>query len=262
MFSAHPLFQAVSIICVAAYAARLRVSRSVLFVLPVMLAATVLAPLFNHEGATIIAYLPSGNPVTLESLCAGVSGAVTLGAALLGFACVNRVIDEEKLQYLFGRMLPALALLFSMILRFVPRFTARLREMREVRRGRNSGTIARIREGAVILSALVTWSLESAVVTADSMRSRGYGLPGRTSYSNYRFTRRDGTAAAFLLAAGAFIIYAAAAGWMDWRFYPKMHGEFGAGGIAAAAVYLAAAVLPLILSWREARVWRRLRSEI
>ena len=42
--------------------------------------------------------------------------------------------------------------------------------------------------------------------TADSMKGRGYGLPGRTAFSVYRFTRRDGAALACLLATGAMVI--------------------------------------------------------
>lgn len=42
-----------------------------------------------------------------------------------------------------------------------------------------------------MLSILVTWALENAIETSDSMRSRGYGLHGRTAFSIYRLTRRD-----------------------------------------------------------------------
>lgn len=38
---------------------------------------------------------------------------------------------------------------------------------------------------------LVTWALENAIETSDSMRSRGYGLKGRTAFSIYHFTRKD-----------------------------------------------------------------------
>ena len=37
---------------------------------------------------------------------------------------------------------------------------------------------ARIRHGLNMLSILVTWALENAIETSDSMRSRGYGLRG------------------------------------------------------------------------------------
>ncbi len=48
---------------------------------------------------------------------------------------------------------------------------------------------------------MVTWSLENAIETADSMRARGYGLPGRTSFSIYRFDSRDSSALAWLVSA-------------------------------------------------------------
>ena len=36
--------------------------------------------------------------------------------------------------------------------------------------------------------------LENAIDTSDSMKSRGYGLTGRTAYSNSVFDKRDVTA--------------------------------------------------------------------
>ncbi len=40
---------------------------------------------FNHEGATILAYLPSGNPLTLESIAYGFAAAAMLAAVVLWF---------------------------------------------------------------------------------------------------------------------------------------------------------------------------------
>lgn len=51
--------------------------------------------------------------------------------------------------------------------------------------------IKRAKHGIKIMSILVTWALENAIDTADSMKDRGYGLPGRTAFSIYRFDRRD-----------------------------------------------------------------------
>ena len=48
-----------------------------------------------------------------------------------------------------------------------------------------------IKYGLQMVSILVTWALENAIETSDSMRSRGYGLHGRTAFSIYRLTRRD-----------------------------------------------------------------------
>ena len=49
----------------------------------------------------------------------------------------------------------------------------------------------KIRYALNMVSILVTWALENAIETADSMKSRGYGLRGRTAFSIYRFNRRD-----------------------------------------------------------------------
>ena len=69
--------------------------------------------------------------------------------------------------------------------------------------GAGEGNIlVRAKNGLMILSALITWALESSVTTADSMRARGYGLHPRRSFSNYRFDARDAVLSA-LIAFGA-----------------------------------------------------------
>ncbi|MEG2680034.1 MAG: energy-coupling factor transporter transmembrane component T, partial [Oscillospiraceae bacterium] len=77
----------------------------------------------------------------------------------------------------------------SMALRFVPKFREQAKVVSNAQRcvGRdvsNGALIQRARHGVRMLSILVTWALENAIETADSMKSRGYGLPGRTAYSS------------------------------------------------------------------------------
>ena len=52
----------------------------------------------------------------------------------------------------------------------------------------NGKWFKKIRYALNMVSILVTWALENAIETADSMKSRGYGLRGRTAFSIYRFT--------------------------------------------------------------------------
>ena len=106
-------------------------------------------------------------------------------------------MTSDKFVYLFGRLIPALSLVLSMALRFVPKFQAQFHVVSEAQRciGRDvsdGGVIRRIRNAVTIFSIMLTWSLENAIETADSMKSRGYGLPGRTAFSIYRFDDRDG----------------------------------------------------------------------
>lgn len=83
-----------------------------------------------------------------------------------------------------------------MALRFVPRFAAQLKIISNAQKcvGRDisqGNLLTRAKNGLKILSILITWALENAVDTADSMRCRGYGLPGRTAFSNFRLDSRD-----------------------------------------------------------------------
>ena len=88
----------------------------------------------------------------------------------------------------------------------------------------NGGVLRRLRNAITILSIMVTWSLESAIETADSMKSRGYGLPGRTAFSIYRFDSRDQSALSWLLYCGFFLCCGAAAKGFYWRYYPTARG--------------------------------------
>ena len=92
-----------------------------------------------------------------------------------------------------------MSLIISMTLRFVPKFASQLKVVTNAQRcmGRdvsNGSIIKRAKNGLNILSIMTTWSLENAIETADSMKSRGYGIPGRTAFSIFTFDRPCATA--------------------------------------------------------------------
>ena len=271
MFLMHPVSLAVSIVSAAVYAVQLNgagaVKRSMKCLLPMALLAAVVNPAFNHAGVTIIMYLPGGNPLTLESILYGLAASGMLLAALLWFSCVTAILTTDKFVYLFGRIAPALGLVLSMTVRFVPRFAARFREARAARRclapAGQEGLIARLRELAAVLSAMVSWSMENAMDTADSKKSRGWGLPGRTAYTVYRLTDRDRGLLLWLGLAGVFLLSCAASGAMDWRYYPTVRGSLtGVLPVSGQIVYLALCLTPVILNGWEAVQWKRLHSGI
>ena len=266
----HPVCLAVSLAGALVYAGELGGRRALAghlkFALPVLLLAAIVNPAFNHAGITILTYLPSGNPLTLESILYGLAAGAMLCAVVLWFVCFNAVITSDKFVYLFGRVIPALSLVLSMTLRFVPRFTRQLRLAVQVQRGLNNeepdGLWRRLRLGVRALSIVVTWSLENGVETADSMRARGYGLPGRTAFSIYRLTERDRRALAWLLGWGSYVLCGAMAGGLRWRYYPTMRGGAVTPMTASFFVgYLALCVTPIILDWEEGRRWRRSTSK-
>ena len=268
----HPVMLGISFACAIGYSAYLTggkaVRMSFKYLLPLMFLTAALNPVFNHEGATILRWLPSGNPLTRESIVYGIAAAVMLAAVIEWFACFNLIITSDKFVYLFGRVIPALSLVLSMTLRFVPRFAAQIKVVSHAQKciGRdvsNGGVLQRAKNGLSILSIMITWVLENAIETADSMKSRGYGLPGRTAFSIYRFNKRDYGALMFTLACGGYVIAGSVTDGIWWQYYPVASGELSAPyAVSVFIVYLALCAMPLFLSIREDCRWKSLQSAI
>lgn len=121
----HPVLTGISFISALIYMVFLKGRKAVVFglafVLPLILAVAVINPLFNHGGVTVLFYLNNGNAITLEAVLYGVNSACMFAALVMWFYCLNCVMTSDKYVYLFGRAIPALSLVFSMVLRFIPR---------------------------------------------------------------------------------------------------------------------------------------------
>ncbi len=272
MFFMHPVCLCISLACALIYSIYLRgrqaISFNLKFMLPLLILTAVLNPAFNHRGITILTYFPTGNPLTLESMAYGVAAAMMLVTVIGWFACYNAIMTSDKFVYLFGRVIPALSLILSMALRFIPRFRAQMKVVTEAQRclGRDmkqGNFLTRCRNGLTILSIMLTWALENAIETADSMRSRGYGLKGRTAFSLFRFDGRDLKALIFLAAAGAYVFAGAILGGVEYRYYPSMKGvEIGPYTISLFVCYLALGLCPVVINLWEDRKWKSLQSKI
>ena len=268
----HPVCLGMSLASALAYSIYLRGAKalrfSLLYMLPMLILAAILNPAFNHEGVTILTYLPNGNPLTLESILYGLDSALLLVAVIIWFTCFNEVMTSDKFVYLFGRIIPALSLVLSMTLRFVPRFVQQTKIIAQsqkcIGRDASTGTLwQRLRNAATILSIMITWALESAIESADSMKSRGYGLPGRTAFSIYRFDERDRTMLLWLGFCGVYIISGWIVGAFYWRFYPSVkHVDLNPFTLSFMLVFLLLCLTPVILNIKEDNTWKRLRSGI
>lgn len=269
MFIMQPVYLAISLIAGCAYLFYMRGGRGGLrqvgYLLPILLGMAVMNPLFNHEGVTILAYLPNDNPITLEAIAYGIGAAAMMGASIVWFNCCNAVFTSDKIIYLFGRIIPSLSLLISMTLRFVPRFKNYLQSVMRTQKAMHKPETARekLQQALAAFSATVSWAMEQSIISADSMKSRGYGMAGRTAYSIYRFEKRDGIALLVLalLTSGAVIPWAA--GWLSWAYYPTLTGILtGPVEILAYGCYGGACLLPLMIDLLEDQKWNSLRSGI
>ena len=271
-FFMHPVCLCISLVSGFTYSVMLKgkkqVKTSLIYMFPMLLAMALINPVFNHEGVTIIEYLPSGNPLTLESIIYGLCAAIMIVSVICHFSCYNEIMTSDKFIYLFGKLIPAMSLIISMTLRFVPKFASQLKTVANAQRcmGRdvsNGSVIKRVKNGLNILSIMTTWSLENAVETADSMKSRGYGIPGRTAFSIFTFDKRDKKALSFILLSGIYTLVGKLTGEMYFGFFPSMKSaELTPFGISVFMAYLLLCICPIIIEIWEVRKWKALRSKI
>ena len=268
----HPMAQGISFVCALGYAIQTEGRKGVLFTLkwclPMFLLTALINPAFSHEGVTVLLYFPNGNPLTLESILYGLSAGLMLITVLLWFMNFNRVITSDKFIYLFGRIIPALSLVLSMTLRFVPQFKARMASVTDAQKciGRDvsQGSLwHRTKIAVTILSVMITWALENAIETADSMKSRGYGLKGRTAFSIYRFEDRDKMALLFLGFCGMYLLAGTIANAFGFLYFPRLR-YVGLNGVTMSfqIVYLSMCMMPVVLNRTEERKWKALYSKM
>lgn len=272
MFFMHPVCLAISLLCSVISMVLLKGKRAIrfhlLYMLPLLLFSAMINPAFNHEGITILTYLHSDNPLTLESIFYGIAAAVMLVSVISWFSCYNAVMTSDKFVYLFGRIIPSMSLIFSMVLRFVPLFQAQAKVISNAQRcvGRdisNGSVLQRAKHGLTILSILITWALENAVETADSMRSRGYGLPGRTAFSIFMFDKRDAAVLVCIVALGTYVLAGSLLGGISFRYFPSLEGAgISPYHISIFGAYFALCIMPVILELWEGRKWKAIASSI
>ena len=268
----HPLAQSISLVCAYLYVLQAEGQNAVRFTLrcclPIMLLTAFINPAFSHEGITILLYFPTGNPLTLESILYGLSAGVMIVTVLLWFRSFNRIITSDKFIYLFGRIIPAMSLVLSMSLRFIPRFKAQMEltvdAQRSIGRDISVGSLwQRTKIAITVLSIMVTWALENAIETADSMKSRGYGLKGRTAFSIYRFDGRDKMALLYLAFCGFYLLAGMIASAFGFRYFPSIR-YIGLNSVTLSFqfVYLILCLMPVALNWAEERKWKAIHSKM
>lgn len=270
MFIMNPACLLISLVCalfnVLYLNGKKAVRLSVLYLLPTIIIIAIVNPVFNHDGVTMLAYFPWDNPLTLESIIYGIATAVLLSSIVLWFSCFNEVMTSDKFIYLFGRIIPSLSLVLSMALRFVPKFIFQFNVIRNSQKciGRDISDgklLQRLKNAAKIISIMISWALENAIETADSMKSRGHGLKGRTAFSIYRFSKRDAAVLSLIMTSGVILIIMSVLDVAKFRYFPSVKGNvISAHAIIYYALYFSLMIMPLAINVWEGIKWKRLRS--
>ena len=216
--------------------------------------------LFAHYGEDVL-FIIDDIYFTLEALFYGLNQGLVFSAVVLWFRVMSYSINSSETAYLL-RFAPKTALLFSMVLGFIPRFKTKLSDIRDAQNGLSYSEKRTLRDkiktGVQNLSALVTYSLESSIITADSMNARGFGNKP-VSNSRYRFTLRDALYLAFTVASFALILWAKITKRLLFIFEPKIYfkSNFVLGEVLFAAVLL----IPFLLEMWEVTLWKRANSK-
>ncbi len=260
----HPLYLTASCIGAVLYLMLLKGRRGlplVLGMIPVFLVLSVINPLFNTDGQHVL-FAVFGRPYTLEALCYGAAVAGIFVAMMLWFNCYSIVLTSDKFVCLFGSLIPALSLLLVMVLRMIPNLMRKARQIMGARKsigkgaGQSSSSREKVADGAGVLSALTDWALEGSIITADSMRARGYGTAKRTSFQLYCMTVRDICLLTLTVALAAGVILA---GGMEASFTPVLAIAAPTWGFPLYCMFL---LIPSALHAKEAVQWRIFVSKI
>lgn len=270
MFTRHPLVIALALtgavfFLVAAEGIRSAKKPLGLSALLILL-VTLTNPLFMHRGVTPL-FVVFGKLVTLESLLYGAVSGAMLAAVILWFRGYSTVMTSDKFLYLFGRVFPKLSLILSMAFRFIPLFVRQIRGVYQVQKTmgmHDSRALSdRFLGGARVFSAVLTWALENAIDTADSMRARGYGLPGRTSFSLFSFGKADRIALTATLTLAGAAAFGAWTGALDFTYYPAISRP--EMDMADPVVWILIGVmmlLPAMIETADRMLWNSYRSKI
>lgn len=268
MIFMHPIYLTITIF--SAISLNIALRRQLFFkdwklYVPLFFLMAIINPMISHNGQLVLLYV-NGNAITVEAILYGIAIATMIVAIMLWFSCYNVMMTSDKFIYLFGKVSPSLSLTLSISLRLVPRFRHQLTQIVQAQKviGMDFTTGSlwhRIKCTVQILSILITWALDNAIDTADSMKARGYGVKKRTAFSIFIFERRDGFVLTMIILLFFSNLVASFIGTTTYYFYPT----FGAvkWDIASILFYISYVILlsiPLVFEIWGALKWRSLKS--
>jgi energy-coupling factor transport system permease protein len=202
------------------------------------------------------------NPITLEAMFYGICSAVSLIAILAWFSCYNQVIKSDKFLYLFAKLTPSAALLITMTMRMISKLKYQLKTISHAQQtiglAQNTGSLTeRVKKRMRVISILLSWAMEEAIETADSMQARGYGLKNRTTFSVFKFAKRDGLVLGLMSVLAGICFAGYFLGYGTMQFYPAIRPiNLSTQAIVLYLVFAGLAFLPTIIEVRESCKWR------
>ncbi|QFT87748.1 Energy-coupling factor transporter transmembrane protein EcfT [Bacillus sp. THAF10] len=268
MLFLHPIFLLTSIILLS-FLTILQGNQAVWrkfmpYYLVMGLIVVLMNPIFVRRGSHILFYFRN-NPVTLEAIVYGVVMALLLVNILILFLSFTHVLHGRKFIFLFSKIWPQLGLLLMVTIRFVPLLTRRWREIYAIQKSRQfsmtKGSLKqRAKTGMYFMQKLLTWSLEEALQSAESMKARGYGKTTRSLYQIYRMRKSDWGLAAIFVLVTIIGMVGAKKNYGILPIYPELGSfMFTRGDLFYYLVFTSLVSIPFMMEGAERLKWRLLK---
>lgn len=185
-------------------------------------------PLFNERGRHVL-FIVFQHRFTLEAFIYGGMSALSIMGIIALFVSYNEVMTPNKILFLFSKLLPQFAVLLMLTLRFIPLMKRRTEEIIAIQTSKGVSAVngplrKRLAAGLLFIQALLVHSLEEAIQTAESMKARGYGSGTRSAYEYFRFKKKDGLAAFWIVGLIAVISFFRYHGAGYLTVYPRLEG--------------------------------------
>jgi energy-coupling factor transport system permease protein len=231
LFTTNPAYKA--LVLAAALAALVagagwrKIRRLLVVVTLVSAFAVLLNFLSAHVGATVLFSLPAGipglgGPYTLEALAFGVSGGLTIAAAILAAAPFSVILKTHQVMDALPSVLARTGTAIAASVTLVPGIATSFAEVTEAQRLRGWRPRGP-RSWAEVVVPVVLTSVEGSIQLAESMEARAFGAGPRTSMETTILRAGDWLLAAASGAAVLLLIAAQAAGALaDWAPYPSL----------------------------------------
>lgn len=220
-----------------------KISETIKFVIPISTIIIILNPLFSHNGTTEI-QLFANFSITLESFVYGLIMALSLFIIYLIFVSFNSYVDYQQLLYLASNNFPHICMILIMAMRFVSLLSYRIKEVKKIHSYDNK---SKIEKYGLIVAIVLSWSLEEAMLTAKSMKSRGYGITKRTNYLKFEFNQIDYIILLITIISSIFIIIGFTNGYGQISIYPTISKDFLQIKLSYYFISFIIILLPLII---------------
>ena len=230
-----------------------------LYLLPIftMIISGLINSLFRHYGLINLFRFSNGNYYTLDSLINGAVGGFRIGLAVLLLKHMSEVLTTNSLLFLFKGFLPKIALLFTMLLRFFPRYLNEAKDLNTVNRlgieSKQLNFSQRWQNRADLIAKLSSWGLESSIQTAEYMQARGLGqAKKKTSYRLYSWRQKDSYFSIFLILSSVLYIILRKHGLLKVIYYPFLYiYEWQSLNLLMLLVLALISFLPLLIDLRK-----------